>query len=71
MNTIKGFQGEFRFLSNFYPCKVIFDRQEYLSSEAAYQAQKTLNIKLRERFSTVDARSARQLGRTLNLRKEG
>lgn len=37
---IKGFFGEYRFLSNFWPAKVIFDGDEYTASENAYQAAK-------------------------------
>jgi hypothetical protein len=37
---IKGFFGEFRFLSNFWPAKVILDGEEYASVENAYQAAK-------------------------------
>jgi len=60
---IKGFQGAYRFLSNFYPCPVEFEGVAYLSSDAAYQASKTLNGELRERFTIVNAREARRLGR--------
>ena len=37
---IKGFFGEYRFLSNFWPAKVTFDDVEYRSVELAYQAAK-------------------------------
>ena len=37
---IKGFFGEFRFLSNFWPAKVMFDGEEYGATENAYQAAK-------------------------------
>ena len=37
---VKGFFGEYRFLSNFWPAKVMLDDVEYTSTEIAYQAAK-------------------------------
>jgi ribA/ribD-fused uncharacterized protein len=37
---IKGFFGEYRFLSNFWPAKVFLDGEEYSSVENAYHAAK-------------------------------
>ena len=37
---ITSFDGEYRFLSNFYPCGVLLDGQLYPSVEHAYQAAK-------------------------------
>ncbi|MEI6581054.1 MAG: NADAR family protein [bacterium] len=37
---IKGFFGEYRFLSNFWPAKVFLDNEEYSTTENAYQAAK-------------------------------
>jgi predicted NAD-dependent protein-ADP-ribosyltransferase YbiA (DUF1768 family) len=39
-SEIKGFFGEYRFLSNFWPAKVVLDNVEYTSVELAYQAAK-------------------------------
>jgi len=41
VNHISRFQGEYRFLSNFYPCTVFLDDLDYPSVEHAYQAAKT------------------------------
>lgn len=38
--VVKGFFGEYRFLSNFWPAKVYLDDEEYQSVENAYQAAK-------------------------------
>ena len=43
-NYIKGFFGEYRWLSNFEPCKVFYEGFEYSSSENAYQAAKSLDL---------------------------
>lgn len=39
-HEVKGFFGEYRFLSNFWPAKVFLDEVEYTSIELAYQAAK-------------------------------
>lgn len=38
--NIKGFFGDYRWLSNFHPCSVFFETLSYPSSENAYQAAK-------------------------------
>lgn len=43
-NMIKEFRKNYFFLSNFYPCIVVYDGITYSSSEATYQAQKILII---------------------------
>lgn len=68
--TISKFDKEYFFLSNFYPCKVHYQGQTYKSSEAAYQAQKTPNPKLRREFETLSSREAKKRGRMLELRKD-
>lgn len=55
-NRIKSFEGKYRFLSNFWPCKVVLDGVIYPSTEHAYQAAKTHNIAVR--FLIRDATSA-------------
>ena len=68
--TISKFDKEYFFLSNFYPCKVHYQGQTYKSSEAAYQAQKTSDSKLRREFETLSSREAKKRGRMLELRKD-
>lgn len=50
---INSFMGKYRFLSNFWPCKVIFNGLEYPSTEHAYQAAKTLNPEERYEISLL------------------
>lgn len=38
--TIAFFTGRHRFLSNFYPCEIIYQSYKYANVECAYQAQK-------------------------------
>jgi len=41
MEAITSFQGEYRFLSNFWPCHIVRDGLVYPSLEHAYAASKT------------------------------
>jgi ribA/ribD-fused uncharacterized protein len=40
LKIIKEFQGEYRFLSNFWPCYLVYNHLLYPSAEHAYQAAK-------------------------------
>ena len=67
-NTILEFQGEYRFLSNFWhsPMRVI--GIPFLNVEAAYQACKTLDIDVRKGFSELEPAIAKHAGKRLVLR---
>lgn len=67
---IDQFRGKYKFLSNFYPCKVILDGVEYHSVENAYQAAKTLDEKERIRFQVLTAKQAKQAGKLLDIRDD-
>lgn len=63
---IKQFQGEYRWLSNFWPCQITI----FPSVENAYQAMKTLDKKQWTPFYTCTAGQAKRLGKTIELRKD-
>lgn len=66
---IAGFSGEFRFLSNFWPAKVVLDGVSYPSTENAYQAAKTDGL-LREPFVSCTASQSKRLGRDVAMRAD-
>lgn len=67
--TIKEFQGEFRFLSNFWMEPLYFNRTEYKSAEHAYQSMKTLNhVEQRRIMAAIAPGEAKRLGRTVKIR---
>lgn len=69
--TIDSFTGEYRFLSNFYPCQVFLEGVEYESVEHAYQAAKTVIPEEREMFRAgISAGKAKRLGKTVTLRPD-
>lgn len=68
---IKEFEGEFRFLSNFYPCTVTYEGITYPTTEHAFQAAKTLDIEAREYISRLEtAGQAKRSGRNVKIRSD-
>lgn len=76
MEQILGFFGEHRWLSNFWLASVTFEGAEYPSTEAAYQAAKSLDPEIRAQFQDLRGTSmqvgkaARKLGRKLTVRPD-
>ena len=66
MEKIDVFDGQYFFLSNFYPAKVEFGGLTYLSSEAAFQAQKC--PERAKEFINLNPSEAKRLGRKVKLR---
>ena len=68
---IKEFQGENRFLSNFYPCRIDWEEIVYSSVEHAYQASKTLNLQERLRIASLSTPGkAKRTGSRLTIRPD-
>lgn len=67
---ISGFVGEYRFLSNFYPCHISFYNLQFTSVEAAFQAAKCQDVNQREKFCGLSAAEAKRFGRTVALRSD-
>lgn len=59
---------KYKCFSNFYHCKVTYDGMTYLSSEAAWQAQKTEDERERLKFTTIGPSVAKRMGRSVSLR---
>lgn len=60
---ITEFQGEYRFLSNFWPCHLTYEDFDYRSVEHAYQAAKTLDPEWRKMIrETLNAGYAKTMG---------
>ncbi len=59
-NRIGGFVGEYRWLSNFFPCRIEWDGRVYGSTEAAYHSGKYPAAE-RDVFTTLDPDSAKKL----------
>lgn len=70
MNKINSFRDEYYFLSNFYECSVTYNGLTYKNNEAAFQAQKCINLKDCEKFCDLRASESKKLGRRVVLRKD-
>lgn len=70
-NKINSFQGDYRFLSNFWPAPVTFEGVFYPTVEHAFQAAKTLNLRIRAEIRDCKtAADAKRLGRRASLRPD-
>lgn len=70
MKQIKHFYGKYAFLSNFYEAEITVSGISYRSTEAAFNAAKTLDMSLRSEFSTLSPAEAKRKGRRVNLRPD-
>jgi len=69
--AIDSFQGDYRFLSNFWPAEVIFDGIAYPTAEHAYQSAKTLDRAQRQRIAALPTPAdAKREGRALKQRDD-
>lgn len=65
------FSGEYRFLSNFYPVAVELDGRWYPSTEHAYQAAKTFDLKDRKLIELAPTPGqAKRYGRSVKIRSD-
>jgi ribA/ribD-fused uncharacterized protein len=69
-NEIRGFRGDYWFLSNFYPCTIVHDGFAYMNLEAAFQAAKCADLTERAQFQNLQPKEAKALGKTIQLRKD-
>ena len=63
-------RGAFDFLSNFYPAKVEMEGICYQNSEAAFQAQKCVDVADKASFAELTAVKAKRRGRQVKLRPD-
>ena len=70
MDVIARFREEYEFLSNFYEVPVTFRGLTYGSSEAAFQAWKTLDPSEHERFTHLRPHQSKEEGRKLTIRED-
>jgi len=71
MEPIREFKDQFKWLSNFYPSKVVFENELYRSVEHAFQAAKTNSEEERKaiRYEQSPGK-AKRMGRHVTLRPD-
>jgi hypothetical protein len=67
---ILGFFGDFRVLSNFWPCVIEYCGYSYQNTEAAFQGNKSNSQEDKERFSSMTAAEAKRESKKLRLRDD-
>lgn len=67
---IISFTDKYSFLSNFYPCNIIYNNFVFPSVENAYQASKCAIEEDKLEFVTVSAGKAKRMGRQVPLRTD-
>ncbi len=72
MKTIDGFKGEYRWLSNFAPVKIILDNAEYQSVEHAYMSAKSEDIEWKKFCADKDnsAGKVKKASKEIQLRED-
>lgn len=70
VSIVKRFRGNYEFLSNFYPAKILFNGIAYYNAEAAYQAQKCADPALREQFAKLYSDESKRFGRSIVVRED-
>ena len=70
MEKILEFQGNYRFLSNFYLCSFTWDGVRWSHSEAAYQSAKTANPLDRQKFINLTPSQAKRYGKQILIRED-
>lgn len=66
---ILGFQGEYRWLSNFWPCEVWFQGIKFPSVEHAYVAAKSLDPKVHQAIASMSKPGeVKRFGRSIDIR---
>lgn len=68
MMKIDSFKGKYFFLSNFFNHSFMYDGLPYFNAEAAFQAQKTEDEKIRLRFTDMQPSEAKKEGGELEVR---
>lgn len=68
--SISTFRDEYDFLSNFYPCSIVYQGMWYQNAEAAFQAQKCINEEDKQVFCGLPAAKAKRHGRQVKLRPD-
>jgi ribA/ribD-fused uncharacterized protein len=70
-DPIASFEGEYRFLSNFWLCEIVYGGITFPSTEHAYQAAKTMDMDARRKIALAEhPAAAKKLGYKVKIRPD-
>ena len=70
MNKVKEFRDDYRFLSNFQACDILYQGMSFKSTEAAYQAAKCSYKDDMIPFTLMTAREAKQASHSIQRKRK-
>lgn len=70
MNKIDKFQGPTRWLSNYWTVDITYDGIRYTSTEAAYQASKSLDPEERKIIAKMSPAESKKAGQKVSMRPD-
>jgi ribA/ribD-fused uncharacterized protein len=70
MEAIMEMRGPTKWLSNYEETEVVFEGMIFNSTEAAFQAAKTLDLDERKKFTKMSPSEAKKAGQTVKLRSD-
>ena len=70
MGVIKGFRGEYYFLSNFSESKINYKGHTYSNGESAFHSEKNSSSEYKEKLEIANPSEAKKLGRRVKLRPD-
>lgn len=68
-DNVKGFFGDYRFLSNFHTCPIMYNGMYFMSTEAAYQSAKCAYKDDAEKFTKYSASESKTMSKTIARKK--
>jgi len=69
--NVPAFRDKYGFLSNFYPCKLVYEEIEFSTSEHAFMSGKTLDKEEKQYIaSLLTPAAAKKYGRAIKLRSD-
>ena len=68
--NVKGFFGDYRWLSNFHTCAIMYNGMYFMSTEAAYQSAKCAYKEDAEKFTRYSASEAKKMSANIARKKQ-
>ena len=67
---VRGFFGEYRWLSNYHTCDIVYEGEIYNSTEAAYHSAKTDDLYIKGLIRSMGPKESRDYSRKIRVKKD-